>query len=266
MLGLYGFERPKAIMPRAKEAAERAVALDPLLAEAHCSLACVSLLYDWDLLKSERGFLRARELNPRYVQNLAWYALFYLVWARGRFDEGIAVVTPAVDIDPLSGYAHAMVAFCHGHAGKGREAVQAGKAAVELEESFFTYWALQHSLHSDRQFEKAVAAGEMALAVSGRHPFAMSAQATIFADWGKVVEAKALYAELVARMTAAYIQPSHLAIAASAAGELDMAMRHAHEAFEIRDPMLMVARHWPDFGRLRGEPRFAEIFVKMGLK
>ncbi len=45
-----------------------------------------------------------------------------------------------------------------------------------------------------------------------------------------------------------------------------MAMRHAHEAFEIRDPMLMVARHWPDFGRLRRGPRFAEIFVKMGLE
>lgn len=111
MLGLYGFGRPEAILPSARQAAERAVALDPMLAEAHCSLACVCLLYDWDLHKAERGFLRARELNPRYVQNLAWYALFYLVWARGRFDEGIAVAKAAVEVDPLSGYANSMLAF-----------------------------------------------------------------------------------------------------------------------------------------------------------
>jgi serine/threonine protein kinase len=91
MLGLYGLERPQVIMPRAKEAAIRAVALDPMLAEAHCSLACISLLHDWDRDKAEVGFLRARELNPRYLQNLGWFALFYLVWARGRFDEGIAI-------------------------------------------------------------------------------------------------------------------------------------------------------------------------------
>ena len=265
MLGLYGFERPEAAMPQAKEAATRAVALDPLLAEAHCSLACVCLLYDWDWIKSEQGFLRARELNPRYIQNLSWYALFCLGWARGRFDEGTAVATSAVEYDPLSGYAHAMSAFCSGHAGKGKEAVQWGKAAIELEESFFTYWALQHAFHADQQFAKAVGAGEMALALSGRHPFAMSAQAMIFAHWGKVVEAKALYAELVARLAGGYVQPTHLAIAASAAGELDLAVEYARQAFEIRDPMLMIARHWPDFGRLREDPRFQEVLARMGL-
>jgi len=265
MLGLYGFERPEATLPLAKQAAELAVTLDPMLAEAHCSLACLSLLYDWNLLKAEQEFLRARELNPRYVQNLAWYALFYLVWARGRFDEAIAVASLAVDIDPLSGYAHAMQAFCFGHSGKGSEAVRAGKSAIELEESFFTYWALQHAFHSDRQFEKAVAAGETAFAVSGRHPFAMSAQTVIFADWDRVTEAKALYAELVARTASGYVQPSHLAIAASAAGDLDMALKHAREAFEIRDPMLMVARYWPDFRRLRENPRFKEVLASIGL-
>jgi len=199
------------------------------------------------------------------VQNLAWYALFYLLWAQGRFDEAIAVATPAVDIDPLSGYGHAMLAFCYGHSGKGGEAVRAGKSAIQLEESFFTYWALQHAFHADHQFEIAAATGETALAVSGRHPFAMSAQAAIFADWGKAAEAKAIYAELVARAASGYIQPTHLAITASAAGDLDMALKHSREAFVIRDPMLMVAKYWPDFARLREHPGFNEILAKTGL-
>lgn len=266
MLGLYGFERPEIARPRAKEASQRAVALDPTLSEAHCSLACFYLLCEWELAKSEPEFLRAQELNPQYVQNLAWYALFYLLWARGRFDEAIAIGTRAVEVDPLSGYANGMLAFCYGHAGRGTQAVEAGKSAVALEESFFTYWALQHALHADRQFEQAAAAGDMALAVSGRHPFAMSAQAVIYADWGRVAEAKALYAELVARRQAGYIQPCHLAIAASAAEDMEMALNHSREAFQIRDPMLMVAMHWPDFDRLRQDARFDQILASTGLK
>lgn len=266
LLGFWGFERPETTLPLGKQAAARAVELDPLLAEAHCSLACANLLYDWHLPQSEQEFLRARELSPRNVQNLAWYGQFYLVWARGRFDEAIAVIKPAVEIDPLSGYAHAMLSFCYWQSGNGRDAVRWGEAAVKLEESFFTYWALQHAFHADRQFEKAAAAGEMALAVSGRHPFAMSAQAIIFADAGKVAEARAIYAELVARKAATYIPPSHLAIAASAAGESDMAFMHAREAYEIRDPMLIAARHWPDCRRLREDARFNEIFSSMGLE
>ena len=266
MLGLYGFEPPGKIIQPAKEAATRAVAINPSLAEAHCALGSVRLLCDWDLEKSEQEYLRARELNPRYLQNLAWYALFYLVWARGRFDEGIAVTTEAVKIDPLSGYANAIVSFSYGHAGRGAEAVRAANTALALEESFFTYWVLQHALHSDGQLEKAAAAGEIAMAVSGRHAFAASAQAMIFSDWGKEAQAKALYSELLVRSTVGYVQPTHLAIAASAAGETEMALKHAQTAFEIHDPMLMIARYWPHLARLRKEPRFNEILVKMGLK
>jgi serine/threonine protein kinase/tetratricopeptide (TPR) repeat protein len=265
LLGFYGIERPEEAIPQAKEAAEHAIALDPTLAEAHCSLACVSLFYDWDLLKSEQEFLRARELNPRYVQNLTWYALFYLAWQQGRFDEAIAVTEPTVEFDPLSGYAHAMLAITYAHAGKGGEAVRAAKSALELEESFFTYWALQQAFHSDGQFERAAAAGEMAMALAGRHQVAMSAQAVIFAEWGKVVEAKAIYAELVARAAGGYIQPSHLAMAASAAGDLDMALNYVREAFKIRDPLLMAWRYF-GFRRLRETPGFHEILAKIGLK
>jgi serine/threonine protein kinase len=266
MLGLYGFEPPAKIRPVAKGAARRAVAINSFLAETQSAMGCVSLLCDWDLAKAEQGFLRARELNPRYMQNLAWYALFYLIWARGRFDEGIAVMTEAVKFDPLSAYANAMLAFSFGHAGRGSESVEAANGAIRLEESFFTYWALQHALHAGGRLEEAAAAGDMAMAVSGRHPFAISAQATIFSDWGKEAQAKALYTELMARSAAGYIQPTDLAITASAAGETEMALKLAQTAFETHDPMLITAKYWPHFARLRKEPGFTAILLKMGLK
>src|ERR1700758_3178598 len=79
---------------------------------------------------------------------------------------------------------------------------------------FLHYWALQHAFHADRQFEKAIAAGDVTLALSGRHPFAVSAQANIFANWGKLTAAQAIYEELVARAAQGYVQPTHMAMAA----------------------------------------------------
>jgi eukaryotic-like serine/threonine-protein kinase len=265
MLGLYGFERPDSIMPLAKQAAIRATALDPTLAEAHCSVACVSHLHDWNWERAEVGYLRARELNPHYLQNLCWYALFYLVWSKGRFDEGIAIATEAAELDPLSAYAQGILSFCYGHAGRSKEAVPIANRACKLEESFFTYWVLRDALHGDGQFEEAAAAGEMALALSGRHVFGISGLAMTLADWGKTSAAQALYAELVARSAQGYVSPCHMAITASAAGEADKAISHAWKGCEIRDPMMVTARFWPDFGRLRKDPRFNEVVARVGL-
>jgi len=265
ILGLYGFERPETVMFQAKEAATRAVALDPTLAEAHCSLGCSLLLHDWEWKKAEAEFLRAVELNPRYLQNLAWYGLICLVWTQGRFDEGIAFAKKAAEYDPFSAYALGELSLVYGHAGRGPEAVQAGNAAKELEESFFTYWVLQHAFHANGQFAEAAAAGELALTLSGRQISTMSAQAMILADWGKTADARAIYSEVLARARRDYMSPTHSAIIASAAEEPEKAMDHLLEAVEIRDPMVTTVKYWPDFARLRKHPRFQEILVRTGL-
>jgi len=265
-LGYSGFDRPEATMPQAKEAATRAVALDPMLAETHCSLACSYLLHDWNRREAEREFLRALELNPRYIQNLTRYAWLYLA-SEGRFDEGIVLMKRAIEYDPLSASAHATLAHLCGHAGRSSEAVRAAKSATELEESFVSYFALSMACRIDRQFEEALAAGEMALALSGRHVLAMATQSMIFADWGRNSAAQAIYQELVARARQGYVQPTALAISACAAGDSDKAFEHLREAYEIRDPGL-AAGAWRNVHcvGLSKDPRCEEILVRMGLK
>lgn len=132
-LGYYGFARPEATMPKGMESARRSVALDPSLAEAHNALAMACLMGAWDKAEAEREFFRAPNLNPRYVQARDWYALFYLQFAEGRLQDGVAQAKLALESDPLSSYAHAIYSFTCALAEKHAEAVQPSRRAVELD-------------------------------------------------------------------------------------------------------------------------------------
>jgi TolB-like protein len=268
VLGFYGLAHPAASMPKGTEAARRAVALDPSLVEAHNALAMCCLLHDWDLAAAEREFLCALKLNPRYIQARCWYALFYLQFALGRATEAIEHARLAVGSDPLSGYSNAMLGLTYSAAGRHTAAVEISQRAVELDaESFLARCSLQWALRFSGRFEESVAVGELALAMSGRHPWAMAGLAMTFAEWGKPADAQAVYAELMARAKRGYVQPSQVAMAAAAAGMQDEAIRHTREAFEIRDPFcrLHFSKYWPDSARLRVDPRFQEILLEFGL-
>jgi tetratricopeptide (TPR) repeat protein len=102
LLGHYGFERPEASMPRGADAARRAIAVDPSLAEAHNALAFACLCGFWDKAETDQEYLRALELNPRYTQARSGYACFYLGVAVGRIADPLAQAKLAVECDPLS--------------------------------------------------------------------------------------------------------------------------------------------------------------------
>jgi len=261
-LGYNGFAHPAATMPKGIEAARRAVDLDPSLAEAHNALAMACLMGTWDKVEGGREFVRALELNPRYIQARGWYALFYLQCAEELLEEGAAQAKIALESDPLSAYANSLFGFTCGMAGRYPEGVQACEHAVELDpDSFLARWCHHITLYFCGRFEEAVAVGEVAAAMSGRHPWVMGTLAAALADWGKPSDAEAIYTELTGRARRSYIPPAVLAMTAAAAGIQDEAMRHACQAFQIRDPMsqFFLSKLHPASARLLADPRFHEI-------
>ncbi len=87
-------------MPKAKAAAERALAIDDSLAEAHTSLGVVFDDFEWKFNEAEQQYRRAIELNPSYA--LAHQRLGQLLAEKGRFDEAKAESRLALELDPLS--------------------------------------------------------------------------------------------------------------------------------------------------------------------
>jgi tetratricopeptide (TPR) repeat protein len=267
LLCWYGLAIPREFMPKAVEAARRAVALDSSLAEARCALAVISLIYSWDRAEAEREFARSIELNPKDIQVLHWYGYLYLQLSEGRLTEGMEQGKLALASDPLSGTAHAMYALTCAMAGKTAESIKVSRRAVELDsESFLANWVLQIALLLSGQFEASIAAGESALAMSGRNPWSMAWLAVALADWGKAGEAEALYLEMQSRAQRQYVPPTCLALAASAAAREDEVIRYAREAYEIRDPVCMsfFSRYSYLSPRLYRDPRFREIIAQMG--
>jgi serine/threonine protein kinase/DNA-binding winged helix-turn-helix (wHTH) protein/tetratricopeptide (TPR) repeat protein len=268
LLDFYGLARPEAGISKGKDAAQRAITLDPSLSEAHSAKACACLLYDRDFAEAEREFLLALQLNPRNVQARDWYAFFYLQVAVGRLDEGIAQAKIALESDPLSGYANALLGMTYLNAGKYAEASQALERALELDpDSFLARWSLQNTLHLSEHFEEAVAKGQEVLVMSGRQPAAMATLAATFADWGKPSEAEAIYLELIARARREYVLPTQLAVAAHSLRLQKETLGHISHAIEIRDPNRhLMSKYFPYGARLHRDAFCREILRRAGFE
>lgn len=267
--GYLGLERPELCTAKALDAARRAVTLAPSLAEAHTALAIASLMGAWDKAQAEKEFLRALELNPRYIQARSWYAFNYLQLSAGRLEEGVVQAKLTLESDSLSSYANTVYGLTCANSGRHTEAVQAARRAVELDsESFLAWFCLQSALHLQGEFEESVVVAEAALAMSGRHCWSVTVLAVTLADWHKSAEAHAVYAEMLARARRQYIPPAALAVAAIAAGKKRDAIRHAREALEIRDPNCRVffTEHSAYGAQLCAYPRFLELLTEFGFK
>ena len=262
-LGYYGFAVPGDMAAEARRAAVRALELGPDLAESHNALACAALMFDRDWTTSEREFRRALELNPSYVQARCWYALFYLQCVAGRFEDGVAEARRALDLDPLSAYATTVYALTLGMAERNSDAIHYARLAVERDpDSFVARWILEICLFLDARFAESVAAAEMALAISGRHAWALAGLADTYAQWGKPAEARALYDELCARAVREYVSPTVLAWAAASVGETDRARSLVEQAYRDGDPFLLFARV-PTFHALLAVPGVRAVLRRL---
>ncbi|HYE86204.1 MAG TPA: tetratricopeptide repeat protein, partial [Vicinamibacterales bacterium] len=86
--------------PLAKGAAERAVALDPHLSEAHTSLGFLRYKFEQNWPDAEAEFVRAIELNPINALARHWHA--ESLFLRGRYDESLGEYRRALELDPFS--------------------------------------------------------------------------------------------------------------------------------------------------------------------
>jgi TolB-like protein/DNA-binding winged helix-turn-helix (wHTH) protein/Tfp pilus assembly protein PilF len=256
-LGMSYAMLPAEAYPKAREAAVRAIELDPGNASAYVSLGTIKFRYEWNWEEAEREFQRAIGINPSL--GIAHHDYAWFLVAMERFDEGIDHMRLAQRLDPLSPLANSDVGWVYLMARRYDEAIEQIKRTLELEPSFGS----------------ALACLERAYTLKGQPREAYETLLRETREGGTrdresdpAVSMKTLYRKRLekrlAEMDTRAASPYSAATLCVAAGEREQALEFLESAYRDRDPMLVAARTDPAFDDLRTEPRFAGLLKRIG--
>jgi serine/threonine-protein kinase len=217
-------------MPPAREAALRALALDPNLAAAHVTLANVRLLYDWDWSAAEREYLRALEINPNLPEANLGYATYLATL--GRFDEAISRVKQAYRFDPLALESRNEALWIYYFSGRFRETVDQSRRTIDLEPAAGLPYAMLALAHADLgERAEAVRAAEVAARLAEKSPTILVTTASALARAGQRAGARQLLRRALALAKERYVCRFNVAAADVDLGDVEQAFESLEEAF-----------------------------------
>jgi TolB-like protein/DNA-binding winged helix-turn-helix (wHTH) protein/Flp pilus assembly protein TadD len=258
----YAVMTPKEAFPEAKKAALKALEMDSTLGEAHNSLAFVLDGFDWNFDVAGNEFRRAIELNPGYATAHHWYAWHLALL--GRFEEAIAEMKKAQNLDPLSLIINADLAELLVIAHRYDESIAQSRKTIEMDPNFaLAHSQLAQAYLAKNMHEDAVEELTKAVRLSGDSPTCMANLARAYVATGRRSEAEKLLSDLKKRSNPAYSNAPEIAIIYVSLGGKDQAMNWLEKGYEERFNPGVLLR--PGFDPLRSEPRFQNLLHRIGL-
>jgi TolB-like protein/DNA-binding winged helix-turn-helix (wHTH) protein/Flp pilus assembly protein TadD len=258
----YAVMTPKEAFPEAKAAAIKSLELDSTLGEAHNSLAFVLDGFDWDFDSAGREFQRAIELNPGYATAHHWYA--WHLSLLGRYDQALAEMRKAENLDPLSLIINADLAELLVLAHSDEESIQQSRKTIEMDPNFaLAHNQLAQAYLQKHMYDEAVAELKTAVQVSGGGPAFIANLARAYVASGKRSEAVKLLDHLKKRSKPDYSNASEIAVIYASLGDADQAMNWLEKGYNERFNPGVLLR--PGFNPLRSDPRFQNLVHRIGL-
>jgi adenylate cyclase len=265
MTAFYGLRPPGAALEQAKTSAEEALSLDSSLCEPYCSLGSY-YTFGWNWKEAEGNFLRSIDINPQYAQAHLWYALNYLAWVQGDFEQAEHHGQLAIKQEPLSPISNGVYGAVLYAAGKFEEALTVCKKGLELDAySFLCRMYEGNAYMSLERYEDARSAFEKTMKIANRHHFTQNALTICYCKLGEYDKARFLLQDLKERRAKTYIASAFIGLSAAYLEGVDAAMVYLEKAFEDREPPLLTLKHehWvPDF--LKEDPRFQNLLERIG--
>jgi len=252
-----GYAPSHVVYPRAKAAAEEALARDSNLAEAHTSMAYV-LFHEWDWEHAQYQFMRAIRINPNYSDARIYYS--WLLVAFGSWEQALEEGAEARRTDPVSFLAGLNLGWLHLCAARYAEGVQELERTLEL-------------APSNPQAQSLIAVGLLGL---GKYDQAItllekSAWMEPMLGWayamvGRTKDAKRILDEVTFEYKTKYHSPAQIGLIHFFLGNINDGIRWLEEAYKRKDPQLINLRsnHFA-IGAFR-EAGVEAIFEKIGLE
>jgi TolB-like protein/Tfp pilus assembly protein PilF len=256
LMPFYGAGTPQECYPKAKTAAKKALEIDETLAEAHVALAEAMRVGDLDLAGAEKEFRRGLELDPNYANGHHWYGNGVLT-ALGRFDEAIAEMKRALELDPLSLIINADLGTTYFFARRYDAAVEQYRKTLEMDAGFYyAHWGLAVVLETKGSFDAALAEYETARRLND-DPWVMALEAHAYGAAGNHAQARKLVDEVKELSKSRYVSTAAFTVCHLALNEKAEAIRSLEKGFaEHAGADLQYINVDPYFDSLRGDPQF----------
>jgi eukaryotic-like serine/threonine-protein kinase len=261
---VLGLETDSGYLPieegyrKTRDAAERALGLDPNLPEAHAAMGFIKMNYDWDWAGADAAFQRALALDAGNVTTIRDAAR--LSAALGRFDEALALERRAVELDPLNTAVHFAHCLIADYAGKLDEAVSACKKTLEINPAR----PLAHAFLA--RINLAQSHPQDAIAASEREPEEwahLQGLALAYHALGRSKDSDAALAELIVKYATTSVY--QIAEVYAFRGETDHAFEWLERAYASRDGGLAQLKGDPLLKSIERDPRYAAFLKKMHL-
>ena len=255
---------PREAMPKARDYALRAVALDETLAHAHTALATVRFYGDWNWAEADREYQRALQLNPGDAEAHRMYSVF--LTAMGRADDAWTQILAAQNLDPLSNDNNTTAGWDLYCARRYDQALQQCQRALELtlnDENVHACFG--YAYLGKGQYAQALDQSMKAWTLSGKEPVWAVLLGRIYAQEGDQAEAQQMLAQVLQRSRQSYIPPYFIAELYAALGDREKAFRWLDTAYNERDLYLSGIKVDPAVDALRSDPRLQDLERRVGL-
>ena len=253
--------------PKARAAAEKAIELDPTLAEAHNALGAILSNHDWKFAEAEAEFKRTLELNPNYATGRQWYAEF--LKSMGRFPDALAEMKRAEDLDPLSLIIKGLVGMLLRVNGQNEAALEQLNKTLDMDPNFpRTHLFLAELYQSMGRYDEAADEFSTSFKLNGLPPDKADQFAVVVKNAYKTGGPAGYFSQVATILESRNTSPPPPVVVTASywvkAGNKDHAFELLNKAFAEHDDDLINLKD----GRLRdveSDPRYKDLLRRIGL-
>jgi len=258
----FGIMKTADAMEKATFTANKALALNPNLAEAHTSLGVVQLRYDWDWPAAEKSFKQAIALEPDLASAHFWYSS--LLRTTRRFDEAIKESERAKQLEPLSpGYA-TNVGKSYYCARDFDKTIQYFKTVLSEEpNNTGAMYIIVLAYFQKKMYAEAIELLEKLSTINKWYAAAPLGYA--YAKVGREADARHILAEMEERSKTENLPAQERAIVYIGLGDNDSAFYWLEKSYEERFGSMISLTSDPFFDSIKSDPRFAVLARKINL-
>lgn len=248
-----------------REAAHRALEIDPALAQAHAALGMAAFDYDWDLRTAENEYRLALEIEPTDPLIHEWLGHVYMV--QGRKKEALEEGQRSLDLDPVSPACHAFLARTHYYYGEYDRAIEYARHILDIEPRFLDarYW-LGNAYLRKRMYPEAIEQFRQGRALSGHNSVMVMGYGYAQAWAGNLEEARGALRELEIKRVKQYVPSMYFAGVYLGLGDNAQALKYLNRAYEEHSDELIFLGVDPMLDPLRSDPGFKDLLSRIGVK